>query len=139
MKSRLFFCSLPLLLCFLYSNAYPAQGKAQVYIKPLPYLSLTLDPQVMEDTYSFHVSSQIYDTLFKFDEFINLKPNLVESYQVSDNGQVITLNLKHDVRFHNNKTLNSDDVIYTIQRFIKNANRRYPDLLLLSGASDYFW
>lgn len=109
----------------------------QIYVKPLPNLSLTLDPQAMEDTYSFHVSSQIYDTLFKFDEFINLKPNLVESYQISDNGQVISLNLKRNIKFHNNKVLNADDIIYTIQRFIKNAHNRYPELLLVDGAQEY--
>jgi len=112
-------------------------GTQQNYVKPLPNLSLILDPQSMEDSYSFQVSSQIYDTLFEFDEFLGLQSKLAESYQLDNDGKTIAIKLRPNIKFHNEKKFNADDVIYTMRRFIKKTYYRYPEVLFIEGAYNF--
>lgn len=109
----------------------------KIYFKPLPNLSLTFDPALMEDMYSFHIASQIYDTLFQYDEFLTIKPHLVSSYKTSDDGKIIVFTLRPNIKFHNSKSLAADDVIYTLQRFLKKTPHKYPELFLIEGSQDF--
>ncbi|MBW1891892.1 MAG: ABC transporter substrate-binding protein, partial [Deltaproteobacteria bacterium] len=47
----------------------------------------------------------VYETLFSFDERNNIKPFLAESYQFSDDGLLLTINLRKGVKFHNGEEM----------------------------------
>lgn len=136
-KKKAYFVLTSILLCIWSGHSLGFPGNEQSYYKPLPNLALTLDPQKMEDTYSFNVVSQIFDTLFQLDEFLSIKPNIAHDYKITGGGQIITINLNQNVKFHDGRSLSSDDVIFTLERLIKNASSRYPELFLIKGSNDY--
>ncbi len=109
----------------------------KTYHKPIPSLAINFDPQTMEDSYSYHIISQVYDTLFELDEFLSIKPRLAADWRVSDDGLEYLIKLKPNIRFHDGKLLTADDVIYTLHRFIKKSPYKYPELLSISGVNDY--
>jgi peptide/nickel transport system substrate-binding protein len=58
----------------------------------------------------------VYETLFARDEKNNVQPFLVESYQYSDDGLLLTLNLKKGVKFHNGAEMTAEDVKFSLDR-----------------------
>jgi peptide/nickel transport system substrate-binding protein len=71
------------------------------------------------------LSSLIYSGLFRLDEKLEPKPDLVERYEWRENGTVLELVLRKDARFHDNTPVTSDDVVFTYQS-IKSASWRSP-------------
>ncbi|MFA5871810.1 MAG: peptide ABC transporter substrate-binding protein [Parcubacteria group bacterium] len=57
----------------------------------------------------------IFSSLFKYDADGKLAPDLVESYEISDDKLTYTLKLKSGVKWHDGETFSSDDVLFTIQ------------------------
>jgi len=57
----------------------------------------------------------IYARLFHYDADGNLKPELADSYEVSEDGKSYTVSLRQDVRWHDGTPLTADDVRFTIQ------------------------
>ena len=74
----------------------------------------------------------VYSSLFKYDSNGNLVPDLVERYNIVDNGLTYEIFLKKDVKWHDNKPLTSDDVIYTI-KIIQDPNYKSPLFSNLQG------
>ncbi len=58
----------------------------------------------------------VYETLFSFDERNNIKPFLAESYQFSDDGLLLTINLRKGVKFHNGEEMTVEDVKFSLDR-----------------------
>lgn len=72
------------------------------------------------------VMEQIYDKLIEFDPQTNsLKPALAERYEISDDGLLISLDLRKNVAFHQTewftptRKLNAEDVVFSLQRFLE--------------------
>lgn len=71
------------------------------------------------------VTDQIYDKLFEIDAKTNqLKPILVESYNISQDGLTIILHLRKNVSFHTTRwftptrKFNAEDVIFSLNRMM---------------------
>jgi len=64
------------------------------------------------------VSQQVRNQLVVIDEKGVAAPELAESWEASPDAKQWTFNLQKGVEFHNGKTMDADDVIYTI-----NLNR----------------
>ena len=58
----------------------------------------------------------VYETLFTYDSKNNIKPFLVDSYQFSDDGLLLTMNLKKGVKFHNGEEMTAEDVKFSLDR-----------------------
>ena len=56
------------------------------------------------------LSMTVYETLFTYDGNNNIKPFLVESYEFSNDGLLLTMNLKKGVKFHNGEEMTAEDV-----------------------------
>ena len=67
----------------------------------------------------------IYSGLMSYDKDGNLTNDLVESYQISENGKIYTFQLKEGVYWQDGIALTSDDVIYTIKT-IQNSDYKSP-------------
>jgi len=67
----------------------------------------------------------IYSGLMTYDKDGNLTNDLVESYQISDNGEVYTFQLKDNLFWQDGVALTADDVIYTIG-IIQNSDYKSP-------------
>ncbi len=59
--------------------------------------------------------SVVFSGLLRFDERGQLQPDLAESWDVSAAGLVYTFRLRPNARWHDNRPVTADDVIYTIK------------------------
>ena len=66
----------------------------------------------------------LYDTLLTTDDNENLLPNLVEEWEISDDGLEYTFHLREGVMFHDGTPWNADAVVFNIQRQIDNPDAR---------------
>ncbi|ETA67214.1 ABC-type dipeptide transport system, periplasmic component [Methanolobus tindarius DSM 2278] len=65
----------------------------------------------------------IYETLFSYDENMNLQPELATGYEkISDTEWKITL--RNGVTFHDGTTMDADAVIYSLERVLNSDNSR---------------
>jgi peptide/nickel transport system substrate-binding protein len=65
----------------------------------------------------------VYDMLFALGEDMGPRPSLVDKYTVSPDGLVYTLTLRRGVKFHNGKTLDAKDVVYSITKMQNKGPR----------------
>ncbi|MEI3413298.1 MAG: ABC transporter substrate-binding protein [Blautia sp.] len=56
---------------------------------------------------------QVFDYLFEYDNDGNPTPCLIDSYDISEDGKIYTLNLRQDVKFHDGCGFNADDVVFS--------------------------
>ena len=62
------------------------------------------------------LAMRVYETLFTYDGNNSIKPFLVESYQFSNDGLLMTMNLKKGVKFHNGEEMTAEDVKFSLDR-----------------------
>jgi len=79
----------------------------------------SLDPH-LKDSVELVYAEQIYEPLIAAD--VNLKPIpcLAESWQVLPDGRTWKFKLRKGVKFHNGKPFTADDVVYTMERILKD-------------------
>ncbi|MCX7831093.1 MAG: ABC transporter substrate-binding protein [Acidobacteria bacterium] len=94
-----------------YEGKAPEFGGA--FRRALPSEPVTLNPVVAADMTSYLVYKWIFDPLFDMDKDMRITPVLVESYDFSEDGLLLTLNLRKDVKWHDGKQFTADDVIFT--------------------------
>jgi peptide/nickel transport system substrate-binding protein len=102
----------------------------------------TLDPARTGNTASMELISNVYETLTFFDEektnqFI---PHLATKWEISPDGLTYTFTIRQGVKFHNGETLTTEDVEYSLERFLVidgiMAFTLYEPLLNVSGSRD---
>jgi peptide/nickel transport system substrate-binding protein len=94
----------------------------------------TLDPISISDVTSFHIASQIFECLLRFDDTdLSLQPMIAKSWVVSEDGLTYTFHLKKGVHFQDNdcfdsgkgRELKAADVVYTFKRICSNESDNY--------------
>lgn len=87
----------------------------------------TLDPYDANDTLSQAVAKSFYQGLFGLDKDMKLTHVLAESYTVSDDGLVWTINLRKGVKFQDGTDFNADAVKVNFDRASnpENSLKRY--------------
>ena len=82
----------------------------------------SLDPSISWEGWPMRRTG-IYETLFSYDENMNLQPKLATGYkQLSDTEWEISL--REGVYFHDGTIMNTDAVIYSINRVLDPSNSR---------------
>jgi dipeptide transport system substrate-binding protein len=91
---------------------------------------------------TFDANKPIYDTLIQFKPGLTeLEPGLAESWDVSADGKVFTMHLRHNAKWQSNKTFKptrgftANDVMFSFERQWKDAN---PFHKVSGGGYDYF-
>ncbi len=59
----------------------------------------------------------VYDTLFALDEKLEVQPQMVDSYEISDDQLVYTFTLRDGLKWHDGQPVTPDDVIASIKRW----------------------
>ncbi|MEX3712220.1 ABC transporter substrate-binding protein [Cytobacillus horneckiae] len=77
----------------------------------------TLDPHETTAEATRDAAKVIYEALVTLDENYEVIPQLAESYEQNDDGSVITINLRKDIKFHNGETMDADDVIASMNKW----------------------
>jgi peptide/nickel transport system substrate-binding protein/oligopeptide transport system substrate-binding protein len=79
----------------------------------------TLDPAIGYDWQNWSMIKSLFDGLMDYEPgTTTLKPDLAESYEISDDGMVFTFKLRPGVKFHNGREMTADDVKYSIERVL---------------------
>ena len=97
----------------------------------------TLDPAIGYDWQNWSMIKSLFDGLMDYvPGTTNLKPDLAESYTISDDGTVYTFKLHKGVKFHNGRELTADDVKYSLDR-VTNPETQSPGAGFFSSIKGY--
>jgi peptide/nickel transport system substrate-binding protein len=94
--------------------------------KPL-LIGINADPDVLDMTQSTNppqglaTLTNVYDGLWSFNPDGSKYPGLVESFDTSEDGKLITLHLRHGVKFQSGDDFTSKDVLWSHERQLKKA------------------
>src|SRR4051794_6943327 len=75
----------------------PKKGGTLIYGRGAD--SISLDPINVTDGESIRVTHNIFETLFEYDDKLELQPKLAESYTTSEDGLTWTITLKKGIKF----------------------------------------
>ncbi len=88
------------------------------------------------DSASSAIAGNIFNTLIKYDENLELEPELAQSWSISDDQKTITFTLKPNLKWADGQPLTSHDVYFT-WKLVTDPNTRTPyssDYLLVKEA-----
>lgn len=86
----------------------------------------TLDPAIGYDWQNWSMIKSLFDGLMDYEPgTTTLKPDLAESYTISEDGKTFTFKLHHGVKFHNGRELTAEDVKYSLDR-VTNPTTQSP-------------
>lgn len=114
------------IICFILLSSASIKCKSgfnsmdKTYIHPTPEMPIGFlagAPNKIPNISATIIMDQIYESLFYYDDDFNLKPLLVENWQVSSDSKEYKLFLKKGVLFHDESEMKADDVIYTLQKY----------------------
>jgi len=106
------------LLCaatLLAGGALAQSGTLEIAVDTSP---VGLDPHKVTAFSSFVVIGQIYEGLVEVNADLGIEPALAESWEVSEDGLTYVFKLREGVRFHNDRTMTADDVVYSYERIV---------------------
>lgn len=95
----------------------------------------TLFPWKATQFQAVNVLQNLYGTLTEFDEELNVVPGLAESWDVSEDGLTVTLNLREGVTFADGSTFDSEDVKFSLDAIKDEATAAVAASSLASVAS----
>jgi oligopeptide transport system substrate-binding protein len=76
----------------------------------------TLDPAISGDMTSHEYIMQLFSGLVRFDDNLELVPDVAKSWQASKDGKTYTFYLRDDVTFQNGKEVKANDFKYSWER-----------------------
>ncbi|MBT1161517.1 ABC transporter substrate-binding protein [Bifidobacterium sp. SO1] len=79
----------------------------------------SLDPMITGAYVARDTMRNIYETLVTLKKDGSVAPLLAKSYEVSKDYKTFTFKLRTDVKFHNGQTMKAEDVVASMQRWIK--------------------
>ncbi len=74
----------------------------------------SLDPAAITDAMAYNINWQIRNCLTEVDRDGNIVPELAQNWDASPDAKKWTFKLRPGVEFHNGKTLEADDVVFSI-------------------------
>lgn len=74
----------------------------------------SLDPGTLTSNWNQNINFQVRNNLVEIDHNFNPIPELAESWEASPDARVWTFKIRKGVEFHNGKTLDAQDVAYSI-------------------------
>jgi len=108
------FLVLSILTLVIFGFSQQSGGVLQIGIETEP---VGFDPNLVTAFASFRILENVYDGLLKYDENMNLIPNIAEKYEVPDPNTLI-FTIRDDVYFHSGQRLTVEDVLYTFERIM---------------------
>lgn len=84
--------------------------------------AVSLDPINVTDGESIRVTHNVFETLFEYDQNLELQPKLATGYETSEDGLTWTLKLREGVKFHDSTDFNADAVVFNFERWMDPNN-----------------
>ncbi len=107
------------LLALAASLSLPMHVAAQTSAQPVTWSAtldaLSMDPHSTNNTFTNAFVSNIYESLVRFNEKLQIEPALATAWQVVS-PTVWRFTLRQGVKFHNGESFDADDVVFSWQR-----------------------
>lgn len=119
MKRRSFLAGSAALAGSAFAGAAPAlsQGAAKTLrVVPISNLS-AIDPVLTTGQPVRNHGYQIYDTLFGLDATFNVKPQMAEGHEASEDGKIWTIRLRDGLKFHDGEKVLASDCVASLKRW----------------------
>ncbi|MDY6066011.1 MAG: ABC transporter substrate-binding protein [Finegoldia sp.] len=107
------------------SSGEPKDGG--VFVRAIGKDPATFNPNAVSDNITYLISQNIYNKLLKINGEDKIVPDLAESYEVSEDGKVITFKLKK-AKWHDGEDLTADDVKWTFDTIKAKEGFAAPSL-----------
>ncbi len=113
-------------------------GNIDVFSSYISSEPSNLDPARGVDVNEALIQSRIFDGLVRYNEKMELVPDLAESWEISKDGCEYVFNLRKNVTFHNGQKFTSADVVFSLDRILdpKTASPRTWVLEKIDGAAE---
>jgi len=106
------------LLALTASLALLTVAQAQSVLRVVPHADLkNIDPIWTTAYITRNHGYMVYDTLFAMDENLQPQPQMVDTWEVSDDQLTYTFTLRDGLLFHDDTPVTSEDVIASLQRW----------------------
>ena len=124
-------------LIALFAAALPA--RAETVLRVVPHADLkNLDPIWTTAYITRNHGYMVYDTLFAVDENLKVQPQMVDAWEVSDDGLTYTFTLREGMTWHDGALVTAEDCIASIERWGKRdgMGQKLMDFVEAMTASD---
>ncbi len=95
-----------------------------------------LDPLYVTDVYEATIIASMFNGLVRYDDALNVLPDLAEEWRISSDGCIYTFTLRSGVRFHDGSLLDIEDVLHTFRRCLTAAGQSASSGLILARLID---
>lgn len=85
----------------------------------------TLNPLVNDDVTVDNALKLIFEPLFYMDTDDRVVPNIAQSYNLSQDGLTLTINLRQDAKWQDGKSITAEDVVFSIDTIKANPLAMY--------------
>lgn len=123
-RGRLSTLALAAVLAIAGSSTSLAQtrgGTLRAIVQPEPpMLMLGLNQQIPTQ----YVAGKIYESLLTWTPDLKPAPGLARAWHISDDGKTYTFDLQHGVTWHDGKPFSADDVVFSIDKFLRAVHPR---------------
>ena len=100
----------------------PKEGQAGGVLEvAYPTQPQTLDPHTTTAEATRDAAKVIYEALLTLDENYEVIPQLADSYEINEDGSVITFKLREGVKFHNGEEMLAEDVVASMKKWAENT------------------
>jgi peptide/nickel transport system substrate-binding protein/oligopeptide transport system substrate-binding protein len=117
----------------------PAPYGKQIFHTPIIGTDLdisTFDPALVTDEDSYQAVSMVFNGLIRFDDNLQIRPELAQSWEQSSDGLQWTFHLRPNLLFSDGTPLTSKDVAYSIDRSLQPATKSDVGLYYLGLIQD---
>lgn len=110
----------------------------QIYRFPFTNINdiATFDPALVPDSDSEQAVAMVFNGLIRFDDNLQIQPELAQSWMQSADGLQWTFHLRPNLAFSDGTPLTSKDVAYSIDRALQPATKSYVSLYYLNLIQD---
>jgi ABC-type transport system substrate-binding protein len=115
--------------------AAAAQSDAGKTLRVVPHADLTVvDPQFIGVYITRNFGYLVYDTLFGMDRDFRPQPEMVDSWQASDDKLTYTFRLRDGLKFHDGQPVRAADAVASLKRW-GQRNDSYGQPLLAAASA----
>lgn len=99
----------------------------------------TLDPALITDVMGGGIAAKLFNGLVRFNENLDIVPDIARSWTLSPDQLTYTFRLRHDIRFSNGRKITAHDVRYSFERVLTPGTKAPWTWVLdkIEGAEDF--
>ena len=101
-------------------------GALQVVVTPEPPM---LMQGLNQNGPTNMIAGNIYESLLRYDDKLKPMPSLAESWEMSADEKIYTFKLKPNVKWHDGKPFTADDVVFTMDKFLREVHPRWRPIV----------